>query len=179
MLSVHVWSYCVQSCYAYIPFEMTGVLSSRELKQNTIKFQYIKRILNVYFISYTGNQKRTNISVSSFKRTSKKLIFLNLQTLDFRNLNAEAENLYQCQALYCFLMILCCWGTRCVENIGLYSLFCISLNIFHVLECYHASWNLFWTLILYFKKKNSLCLDFQWIEACHIIVTFNHDFDSS
>lgn len=108
MLSVHVWSYCVQSCYAYIPFEMTGVLSSRELKQNPIKFQYIKRNLNVYFISYTGNQKRTNISVSSFKRTSKKLIFLNLQTLDFRNLNAEAENLYQCQALYCFLMILCC-----------------------------------------------------------------------
>jgi len=108
VLSVHVWSYRVQSCYAYIPFEMTGVLSSRELKQNPIKFQYIKRNLNVYFISYTGNQKRTNISVSSFKRTSKKLIFLNLQTLDFRNLNAEAENLYQCQALYCFLMILCC-----------------------------------------------------------------------
>ena len=25
-----------------------------------------------------------------------------------------------------------------MENIGLYSLFCISLNIFHVLECYHA-----------------------------------------
>ena len=26
MLSVHIWSYLVHRCYAYIPFEMTGSL---------------------------------------------------------------------------------------------------------------------------------------------------------
>ena len=49
---------------------------------------------------------------------------------------------------------------------------------FRVLSCF-LELVLNFNALFKIKIKNSLCLEFPWIEACHIIVTFNHDFDSS